>query len=384
MTITWGGILFIVVAGAIVLTLSSERRSTWKILGGGLLGLCVLGFLAAVFAPSAHRATRSQPRNVVPSEVPVLAETASAVPSWPLLAHWPADRYPTRDRAVEALAARVVGELRDGAAACSRLLVVAESDEPGVGDVVNALRLRAGSLSVAMAADDDIDSASDAAVLVVDDQQADEAGALSVDLAYPTLNGDRGDKKLTVAYAAAPWVLEGASVRDPSGAVFVGRSDAVGMSEKAQAIAERVALRRLADAVRARLEAQGMPRVARWALRDDRLDEMLEPIAVATGWRAEAAFAQTLQTGQGSLSRAAVRSAPVNVNRIADQVARQVDARRASWATQGFAVLILGGLTYLGYRVLDGGTRGHFTWRLRVVSLAAFVAATTATLLVVA
>ena len=47
-------------------------------------------------------------------------------------------------------------------------------------------------------------------------------------------------------------------------------------------------------------------------------------------------------------------------------------------------MLVLGSLTYLGYRVLDGGTRGHFTWRLRFFSLAAFVVATALTLLVAA
>lgn len=49
-------------------------------------------------------------------------------------------------------------------------------------------------------------------------------------------------------------------------------------------------------------------------------------------------------------------------------------ARPISLAATGLMAFAIGALLYLGYIFLDAGTRGHFTWSLRFVSVVTFAA----------
>ena len=75
-------------------------------------------------------------------------------------------------------------------------------------------------------------------------------------------------------------------------------------------------------------------------------------------------------------TRALVRQHPVPpvpdvAHRVVDGVRR---ARPAGLAASGLMAFAIGALLYLGYIFLDAGTRGHFTWSLRIVSVVTFAA----------
>ena len=60
---------------------------------------------------------------------------------------------------------------------------------------------------------------------------------------------------------------------------------------------------------------------------------------------------------------------------VADRVVDGVrHAQPAGLAASGLMAFAIGALLYLGYILLDAGTRGHFTWSLRIVSVVTFAA----------
>jgi hypothetical protein len=205
-------------------------------------------------------------------------------------------------------------------------------------------------------------------------------GSVEGDLEYVPVGGDRVHTTLRKAYVDAPWVLEDPATQGDRHEVLVGRSGPQRNRGEAKTAAEASALDRLADRVRVGLATNARD----WEARGQRFDAMLHPIAVANDWRVDNVFVQTFDTDHGQLRRVAVHSAPIDVAKIRDDVARHLQARRQTWAFQGVALLVLAGLTYLGYWVLDSSTRGHFTWRLRAGSLVTFVAAVVIVMLFVA
>ena len=61
-----------------------------------------------------------------------------------------------------------------------------------------------------------------------------------------------------------------------------------------------------------------------------------------------------------------------------DVFTQEVVPRGRRFAITGVSLVILSILVYLAYLFVDTGTRGHFTWTLRIATVAAFVGICTA------
>lgn len=359
---------------------------------------------------------------------------------WPFHKSLPADAYPTRDRAITALVALSVKELREGLARTSHVLV-ATRDEAGLTqELVAALGREAPELEVKPARVPNLSHlvppaaekkepvdiegmaqtiaariasaimtelqrhmalgaegvtrrvfkaaesalSAEAAVLEVREQAGEHDGTFTVRLTYTTLGGVQAQqKRFVLAYGERPWVVAARGPGNSESASYVGRSALEPTRKAALRAARARAWQRLRVDVRNRVDDRNLSIIERMMLRRGGLDRDIKRI-VGTPWTAEQEFVQAIQLERGPAYRAAVRMAPVNVTQTARHVADRAQMMHQSMLMRVLGLLLLGALTYGGYRILDAGTRGHFTWRWRFVSVVTFVAVAAIALLFVA
>lgn len=366
----------------------------------------------------------------------MVADQAEGEAVWPFHKSLAADAYPTRDRAITALVAQSVKELREGLARASQVLVATQDEAGLTQEIVTALGREAPQLEVEPARvpnlvrlvrparKEKIDVerfaktfateigaaiaaqlqeyltldpgrvarkalrtarwafSSESAVLEVSEQAGEHEGTLTARLSYTTLAGQRIERKrFLLAYGERPWVVAAHGPGDSESASYVGRSALEPTRKAALRAARARAWQRLGVDVQNRVSGRNLSVIERVMLRRGGLDRHIKRI-VRRRWAQE--FVQTIQLERGPAYRAAVRMTPVNVPQTARLVADRAQMIHQSMLMRVLGLLLLGALTYGGYRILDAGTRGHFTWRWRFVSAVAFVAVAALALLFVA
>ena len=357
---------------------------------------------------------------------------------WPFHKSLAADAYPTRDRAITALAAQSVKELHEGLARASQVLVATQDEAGLTQELVAALSREAPQLEVKPARvpnlarlvrparEEKVDVerltqtfateigaaiaaqlqeyltlnpssvarralrtarwafSSEAAVLEVSEQAGEHEGTLTARLSYTTLAGQRIERKrFLLTYGERPWVVAAHGPGHSESASYVGRSALEPTPEAALRAARARAWQRLRVDVQNRVSDRHLSIIERMMLRRGGLDRDIKRI-VGTPWTAEQEFVQALELERGPAYRAAVRMAPVNVAQAARHVVDRARMMHQTMLMRVLGLLLLGALTYGGYRIIDAGTRGHFTWRWRFVSAVAFVTVAAFALLFVA
>lgn len=369
----------------------------------------------------------------------VIVDRAEGEPVWPFHKSLAADAYPTRERAITSLAAQSVKELREGLARASQVLVATQDEAGLTQEIVAALGREAPELEakpahvpnlmqlVRPAREEKVDikrfaetlatevgtaiatqlreylaldpesiarravrtarwalSSESAAVLEVSEQVGEHEGTFSARLSYTTLAGQRIERKrFLLAYGERPWVVAARGPGQSESASYVGRSALEPTPRAALRVAHARAWQRLGVDVQNRLGNWNLSIIERMMLRRGGLDRHIKRI-VGRRWGAQQEFVQTIQLERGPAYRAAVRMTPVNVTQAARHVVDRARMMHQTMLMRVLGLLLLGALTYGGYRILDAGTRGHFTWRWRFVSAVAFVAVAAFALLFVA